>query len=110
MADQRAPVSVPCIRSQRGGHDYGCMIAAIMHRFVEYYSVLYSPILPYDMREWTAFSVVFPSLVWRHMIVWLDQDITLKEIEAAILSFPPKQIPGPGWVPRWSGIDNTLTH
>lgn len=54
VVDQRAPVSVPCIRS------YGEWVKdpeTIMNNFVECYSGVYSPIPAYDE---TVFSPVSP--------------------------------------------------
>lgn len=93
VADLRIPVSIPVIKNS-----VGTLIsdpAGIMDEFVSFYKALYSPIPSYDVAglEDLLQSLSMPKLTDTD-VTQLDADISVLEIEAAILAFPHKKAPG----------------
>lgn len=72
----------------------------ILEEFVNFYKSLYSPILPYDLAELEGllFSLSMPKLADPD-VAHLDEPISVLEIKAAILAFPPRKAPGPDGFP-----------
>lgn len=94
VAEQRLQTNVPCIRN-----DQGILLmdpADILDTFVQYYRTLYAPIPTYNVQilETLLSSLDIPMLSEADSTD-LEAEITEKEIEIAIRSFPPHKSPGP---------------
>lgn len=98
VADQRTPVSIPVVRG--GGGSLLTSPGEILQEFVRFYSSLYSPIPTYDSLELDDLlgSLSMPKLSDTDATL-LDDPISILEIEAAMLAFPPQKAPGPDGFP-----------
>lgn len=87
-ADQRIPVSIPVVR-RRDGSLVTDLVGAL-EEFVRFYESLYSPIPSYNSIELEELlqSLSMPKLTDSDVAL-LDEGISVLEIEAAILAFPP---------------------